>query len=252
MSEYPYMQLYVGDYLRDTQHLTIEQSGCYLHILMAMWTHGGSLPNDEKILAKICRISARRWRAVNKPIMALLKVFDDKVSSKRLRKELTKARRTTAARRAAGKLGGRPKILKNNKLPKANAKANGFHARVLPEPYSVSPKGDTGVATPEFPDLRKQVFDLARPTLVVQGEAKSKAGEIIGSWRKLLGNDDATLLGILADVIAQQPACLKTAMFKRFNGGGNGAHSPPSASRRGRSSVFELSRDEARLVREEI
>lgn len=258
----PYMAFYIGDYLRDTEELTTEEHGAYLLILFTMWNKGGSLPNDPKTLRRVARVHPPHWARVAKEILPFFTVVGDRLTHKRIDKELKKARKKSeacskSARHRRSKTNSRPhgldtsnqciktapNQLKNNEPHKANG--------CQPEPISVSPERDTGVITPEFPDLRKQVFDLARPTLVAQGEAKSKAGEIIGSWRKRLGNDDAALLGILADVIAQQPACLKTAMFKRFSGGGNGAHSPP-ASRRGRSSVFELSRDEARLVREEI
>jgi uncharacterized protein YdaU (DUF1376 family) len=57
MSEAPYMKLWIGDYLRDTGMLSMEQSGAYLHLLMAMWTNGGWLPNDPKKLAWICRMT---------------------------------------------------------------------------------------------------------------------------------------------------------------------------------------------------
>src|SRR5690606_38996442 len=64
MSSAPYMQLYVADYMADTTHLTTEQHGAYLLLLMAMWRNGAVLPNDPKKLARIAGVSTRRWHMI--------------------------------------------------------------------------------------------------------------------------------------------------------------------------------------------
>jgi len=80
----PYMPLYVADYIGDTQHLTTEQHGAYLLLLMAMWRNGGSLPNDASKLSRIARVSFRRWAQVSPEVMEFFTVEGDCIFSRTL------------------------------------------------------------------------------------------------------------------------------------------------------------------------
>ena len=137
MTKHPFMQFYPGDYLADTQHLTTEQHGAYLLILMAMWTNGGFLPNDDKKLSRIARVTARRWHLVKDEIIELLTVDGDQITQLRLKREHQKAVSKSEKRSACGKLGGRPKLLINNDPPKAKASDLLKH---LPEPDTITRK----------------------------------------------------------------------------------------------------------------
>ncbi len=126
MSSVPYLHFYVADYLGDTQHLSTEQHGAYLLLLMAMWRSGGELANDDNMLARICRLSLKKWRAIKPVVAALLVEQDGKLSQKRLLSELRKAEEKTNRRRAAGRAGGTAKAL--------NSRVDGSsNARLLPK-----------------------------------------------------------------------------------------------------------------------
>ena len=121
MSKIPFMPLYVGDYLGDTQHLTTEQHGAYLLILMAMWRSGGRLPADPKVLCRIARIHPPRWPKMSAEVMAFFQASGDEITHDRLVMEIKKASHKSQSRAESGRLGGKAKALKNNKPDVANA-----------------------------------------------------------------------------------------------------------------------------------
>lgn len=132
----PFMQLYVGDYLRDTQGLTTEGNGAYLLLLMAMWNGGGSLPNDARKLARFARCTPSRWAKISADIMPFFTVDGDHITQKRLRYELEKASEKSIKRAEVGSLGGKAKALKDKKPVLAKATDLPWHS---PEP---EPEGE--------------------------------------------------------------------------------------------------------------
>lgn len=67
----PYMPFWVDDYHRDTRHLSTEEHGAYLLLLMAAWeAPSNSLPDDDKILAGIAKVSVARWSKMKTTVMA--------------------------------------------------------------------------------------------------------------------------------------------------------------------------------------
>src|SRR3546814_19271965 len=64
MSQKPsHIPLFPDAYHRDTTHLTPEEHGAYLLLLMAAWgTEDCSMPNDERRLAALSKTTDQRWR----------------------------------------------------------------------------------------------------------------------------------------------------------------------------------------------
>ncbi len=101
MSKRPWMPLYVGDYLAKTAHLTAEQHGAYLLLLMHYWTHG-FLPEDQNQLMAIARLPLSQW-AGNCQILA--QFFDNRWRNKRMERELAKVKNLSEKRALAGLKG---------------------------------------------------------------------------------------------------------------------------------------------------
>lgn len=122
MSE-PYLPLYVGDYLKDTGHLTIEQHGAYFLLLMRMWSAGGALPNDEAKLSRLAGVTQKKFKALWPDLSELFQIGEGQITHKRVTLELRKAEALREKRAAAGAKGGAAKTLKTNRSAQANAKA---------------------------------------------------------------------------------------------------------------------------------
>lgn len=139
----PFMQLYVGDYIRDTMDLSTEEHGAYLLLLMTMWSHGAKLPNDQNKLARIARLSPAKFKRVWAAIERFFTVEGDCITQGRLTKEHEKAKEKGQKRAEAGAKGGKAKALKNKDTGLANATVLLKH---LPEPEPDIREEDTNVS----------------------------------------------------------------------------------------------------------
>lgn len=99
------MPLYVGDYLKDTMHLTPEQHGIYDLLLMNYWTRREALPDDDEYLARVSKTSLQTWHSHRSVISKFFTVADGKWTQKRSEKELAKALKQLEAKSRGGKMG---------------------------------------------------------------------------------------------------------------------------------------------------
>lgn len=105
-----WMPLYIGDYLSDTMHLTTEQHGAYLLLIMAYWKNGGPLPGGDAQLAAISRMSIDAWSIAKEVLVNFFEVSSDgKWVNKRADREMANAgqKREQAVRKAANAAAAR-------------------------------------------------------------------------------------------------------------------------------------------------
>lgn len=86
-----WMPLYIADYLADTAYLTTEQSGAYLHLLMAYWRNGPP-PDNDAILASITKLSPDAWSNARASLEHYFYVSEGRWRNKRADEEIDKAK----------------------------------------------------------------------------------------------------------------------------------------------------------------
>lgn len=171
-----WMPFYVADYLRDTMHLTTEQHGAYMLLLMACWTRGGSLPADDAQLAGMAKMTPAAWRKAAPLILPFFARDGVSLTQKRVTEEFEKAQRMAETRRQNGQKGGRPKKLdETGEKPGGLARGNldETPTRVaLPSPSPSPPETseDKSSASPDlFADPDRTAWLSATYLLTEQG-----------------------------------------------------------------------------------
>jgi len=96
----PAIPLFGDAYLADTRHLSLEEHGAYLQLLMIAWRSPNcALPDDDTRIARMLGITANRWSKIRAVVMGFWTLGEHGWTQKRLSKErafVEKKRRTNS------------------------------------------------------------------------------------------------------------------------------------------------------------
>jgi len=120
MAELPIMPIATDALIADTTHMSAEEMGVYVRLLIAMWRHRAQLPDKPRELARIGGVSLRRWNKISEKVMRPMTKLEGIITQKRLSITYSKAQQIHAKRTAAS--------LKRWRKGNANAYAHG-HAK---------------------------------------------------------------------------------------------------------------------------
>jgi uncharacterized protein YdaU (DUF1376 family) len=70
----------------DTKHMTAEQFGAYVRLLLIMWLQGAKLHNDPGELARIAGVSPKVWKRLAPVVLKPMTVTPEAISQQRLTK----------------------------------------------------------------------------------------------------------------------------------------------------------------------
>lgn len=193
---HPYMPLYVADYLQDTGHLCAAEHGAYLLLIMHYWSTG-SLPQTDRQLARIARMSDVEWSSIRSTIASF---FDPEWRHIRIDVELARAGELSEARAKAGKMGG--KASAKARLAKQTS-SKGSSKREAKPNHSESYKKDSvanATAEPAAPDLRAQLFTEGLRLLAeMSGRTPDSCRSLVGRWLKLTADEALHVLAAIQD-----------------------------------------------------
>lgn len=165
MSAPPYMKLYIADYLADTTHLTRDEHGAYLLLLMALWRAGGKLPNDPHKLAKLSKCSTPEWEEISPSVLEFFTVSGGALTQKRASIEIAKYEAVVSGAKSAAKRSVSQRANKNNELDPTNVATNVERTfnqpEPEPEPYPEVSK-DTLIEASQAPPSTKAKRGLRR------------------------------------------------------------------------------------------
>ena len=185
MSSKAWMPAYIGDYLRDTMHLSTLQHGMYTLLIYHYWEHGG-LPDTAAGRSRVARVPDSTWRD-HEPTLAAF-FSQPGWRHKRIDAELAKYEKVRHARQLAGATGGTKTQASRflrlasaqafaSKPRVANAQANGVPTTKQESNSSFLTVSET---TPRAEE-KKRVAEEASKKAVVQGGASLTASPYLAA-----------------------------------------------------------------------
>lgn len=159
MAEFPALPLFTDAYLADTRHLSTEEHGAYLLLLMCAWrTRGCALRDDDRFLARIVGVSAQRWRRIKPVMREFFDVSDGVWRQKKLLDVYRGVETRVAKNRANGARGGRAKAAKSGTGRQTAARLVAS-STAMPNQLATKTRLQTPVAAAELSHTEKDLSE---------------------------------------------------------------------------------------------
>lgn len=189
MAEFPALPLWTDAYIGDTAHLTNEEHGVYLRLLMFAWRSPECcLPDDDRRLAIMTGLTDKKWRALRPVIAAFWTIESGVWTQKRLTKERDFVRGKSEKNRDAAKARWNGNALENKDTGDAPAMPAHMPKPCqtdAPTPTPTPIKKETEAkASDASVDFAKQLWERGVAFLGKHGVAEKQARKLIGKWRK--------------------------------------------------------------------
>lgn len=132
MADFPYLPLFTDAYLADTRHLSRNEHGAYLLLMMEAWRRPRcSLPDNDTFLARVTCSTEHEWAAIKPAVMAFWTL--DKRRREWTQKRLAKERTYVEAKRRSNRHNAAKRWQKTER-PDATAMPNACQKHANPQP----------------------------------------------------------------------------------------------------------------------
>jgi uncharacterized protein YdaU (DUF1376 family) len=190
MSQFPSLPLFTDAFLADTGHLSAQETGAYLLLLMMAWRLPECrLPDDDQKLSRWARVDNRTWKRIKPAIMEFWVFEDGFWTQKRLSRERSIVSKRAEVARDNGKHGGRPKSLENSDTANP-AGSSRVPQQKAPNPNPSKEYPDTSVSemsadiTPHEVSINDQIWNTKAALSDLSGKSSDSVGKWIGKALK--------------------------------------------------------------------
>lgn len=209
LAEFPALPLFTDAYLADTRHLTAEEHGAYLLLLMCAWrTRGCALKDCDRTLARIVGVTRPRWKKL-RPVLA---EFFDTTGGQWRQKKLTEVYRGVEARvaknRANGAKGGRAKAVRSAKVSRpssaggSDGDGDGDGAGVPTKSQNQNPEPKVEAGAPDGASDAALLARLAAAAGLDEG--KSGDATVVATWQAAGADEVADMLPTITRLRARE------------------------------------------------
>lgn len=204
------MAMFWGDYTRDTGHLSNDAHGAYLMLIKHYWCSRQPLPDDNALLWRVsaCR-SLGAWLKLRPTIEKFFQIGDGLWRHKRIERELD----DTNLRYARRALGAAKTNAKRDAQRTAQRHDDRHQSVTPPQPHSEAKA--SGVGTPLVAlDPARTLFTEGLAYLRSVGISEPNARQLLGKWRKLVGDGRAIELlhRANAEAVSEPVAWIEAAL----------------------------------------
>jgi uncharacterized protein YdaU (DUF1376 family) len=182
-----YYERHLGDYAKDTAHLSMMEHGAYTLLLDRYYATEKGIPQDQVYRIARARTAAEK-RAVDNVLREFFELCGVVWTKNRCEVEIQGARTRISSAQENGKLGGRPKSQQNQR----NEKPNGLNPVPISEP-SANPEETQHLTGSKA--LQSPISNLQSPEDSRRGEAPSVDQAIYADARKIFGSSIGGQIG---------------------------------------------------------